>query len=165
MTTDETSRRRIVFRVLGVGWDDERARVLREAMSEEVGRLYADRGHEAGSRALSIQEDSVLYTGLAVTGDGQGIGHIALRRLRSDVEIKRMYVRPGYRGVGVAGALVDAVEQFARDHGERRIVLATGDRQPEAVGLYRKAGFTPIEIYPPYVHLGKHSKAFAKLLA
>ena len=50
-----------------------------------------------------------------------------------------------------AGGLVDALEAEARQLGATRIVLETGVRQPEAIGLYESAGFDRIEPFGEYV--------------
>ncbi|NLR75818.1 MULTISPECIES: GNAT family N-acetyltransferase [Leeia] len=88
----------------------------------------------------------------------------ALKPLESDtVEIKRMYVRASFRRMGVARRLLEELEAAARKFGYRRIVLETGNRQPEAVGLYERAGYSRIEPYGEYVDQPR-SLCFAKLL-
>lgn len=80
--------------------------------------------------------------------DGEPVACGATRRLEPDVaEIKRMYVRPSARGRGFGRQILAALESTARESGVTRLILETGDRQPEAVSLYRTTGFTPI---PPY---------------
>jgi GNAT superfamily N-acetyltransferase len=66
-------------------------------------------------------------------------------------EIKRMFVIPGFRGRGVAGAVLSALQDYARDLGAHKLVLETGSRQPEAVALYRRAGFIEIPRFGEYV--------------
>jgi GNAT superfamily N-acetyltransferase len=65
-------------------------------------------------------------------------------------EIKRMYAVPAVRGAGVATALLAAVEDSAREHGMRRMVLETGQRQPEAVRFYARSGYEQIANYGYY---------------
>jgi len=65
-------------------------------------------------------------------------------------ELKRMYVAPQFRGLGVAKALLVAVEDAARQAGRRRIWLETGTAQPEAIGLYERSGYTRIEDFGHY---------------
>lgn len=65
-------------------------------------------------------------------------------------EIKRMYASPTVRGTGVATSLLTAVEDAARTHGMRRIVLETGRRQPEAMRFYEKHGYLAIPSYGYY---------------
>ncbi len=40
---------------------------------------------------------------------------------------------------------------MARERGARRLILQTGDRQPDAIQLYATAGWLPIDVYPPYI--------------
>jgi GNAT superfamily N-acetyltransferase len=63
------------------------------------------------------------------------------------MELKRMFVTPAARGTGVAPRLVEAVVALA---GDARVILETGVRQPEAIRLYEKCGFTRIPNYQPY---------------
>jgi putative acetyltransferase len=63
-----------------------------------------------------------------------------------------MYVAPAARGRRIGKALLDALEAHARRLGVNRLRLETGNRQPEALGLYRAAGFrdiVPFEGYGP----------------
>ena len=65
-------------------------------------------------------------------------------------EIKRMYVRPEMRGRGVARHVLEALEREAKTLGATRLLLETGTRQPEAIALYMKAGFTPTGPFGEY---------------
>lgn len=55
-----------------------------------------------------------------------------------------MYVRPDARGRGLSRALLGALEEEARGLGYAFVRLETGDRQPEAIGLYVSSGYQPI---------------------
>ncbi len=79
--------------------------------------------------------------------DGRPAGCGGWRTYHGDpavAEIKRMFTVSGARGRGVATALLRALEDSARRAGRKRIILETGDRQPEAIALYRKAGYVRI---------------------
>jgi GNAT superfamily N-acetyltransferase len=65
-------------------------------------------------------------------------------------EIKRMYVVPEARGQGIAMALLRALEDSAREAGCTRVILETGTLQPEAIALYRKAGYERIPDFGHY---------------
>ncbi|MBB4963889.1 GNAT family N-acetyltransferase [Saccharothrix violaceirubra] len=83
--------------------------------------------------------------------------------LAGDAEIKRMYVVDSARGKGYARLLLAALEQAARDAGRTRLVLETGDRQPEAIALYESSGYTPMAGFGHYKdEPGAHY--FAKVL-
>lgn len=66
------------------------------------------------------------------------------------VEIKRMYVRPEYRGRGIAATILDSLEKWAVELNFPASVLETGNKQIEAIQLYRKSGYIVIENYGPY---------------
>ncbi|MEU7894956.1 hypothetical protein AB0B45_19125 [Nonomuraea sp. NPDC049152] len=58
-------------------------------------------------------------------------------------------------------ALLEAAEAAAARLGAERVVLQTGDRQPDAVRVYEREGYTPIPVYPPY-HLVPNSRCYMK---
>jgi len=69
------------------------------------------------------------------------------------VEIKRMYVRPDSRGKGISRRILNELEAWAKSLGFVYVVLETGSKQQEALGLYKRAGYTNIPSYPPYIGL------------
>ena len=62
-------------------------------------------------------------------------------------ELKRMYVRPQFRGRGFAKLVLNRLVDHARTHGADLLRLETGIHQAEAIGLYERMGFYPI---PPF---------------
>lgn len=80
--------------------------------------------------------------------EGQMAGCIGLRRLSADVaEMKRLYVRPAFRGAAVGRALAEAIIAEARRMEFRRIRLDTLPSMSAARSLYRSLGFREIEPY------------------
>lgn len=81
--------------------------------------------------------------------DGAPAGCVALHPLDSEIcEMKRLYLRPHYRGKGLGRTLVQRVIGEAREIGYRRMRLDTVEpRMKDAVALYRRFGFNEI---PPY---------------
>lgn len=146
--------------VLVVDFLDPRAVALRTRMSEEMAELYGTPRHAAG--AEGIDPDSVIACLIVLDGD-RPVATVSLRRLRDLVEVKRMYIEPSARGTGLAAVLLAAIEARAASVTDR-VVLHTGQRQVAAIALYRRAGYVPIAVYPPYDQVPE-SLCFAKDLA
>ena len=66
------------------------------------------------------------------------------------MEIKRMYVIPAKRGIGVASAILHELEKWAKELGFEKCILETGKRQAAAIGLYLKQGYVQIPNYGQY---------------
>lgn len=85
---------------------------------------------------------------LAIDED-RAAGIACLKRLRDDIgEIKRMYVRPEYRGRGTGRALLESLLEEAKLIGYACVRLDSARFMKKAHALYRSAGFTEIEPYP-----------------
>ncbi|WP_248704329.1 MULTISPECIES: GNAT family N-acetyltransferase [unclassified Curtobacterium] len=154
-----------------VSWDDPRSVVLRARMDDEMHERYgASNGDEdpaitaERSRALSVDPSTVVASVLALDESGDAVGHIAIRRLGDEVELKRLIVLTSARGKGAATALLDECERIGRELGAPRLILQTGDKQPDAVALYEKTGWSPIPVYAPYAATMPWSFCFEKAL-
>lgn len=71
----------------------------------------------------------------------------------TSVEIKRMYVRPQYRGKGYAKKLLSSLEAWAKEEGYEKAVLETGTKQSDAISLYKHLGYNLISNYGIYKDL------------
>lgn len=125
------------------------ARDLMAALDADLGRRYP--GHPThGLRERDLEHPDTMFIVARVEDRAVGCG--SARRLGPGVaEIKRMYVRPGYRGRGLARRILEALEAELRDQGITVIRLETGSRQPEALGLYCSAGYEEIAAFGEYV--------------
>lgn len=90
-------------------------------------------------------------SGVWLAYDGTGVvGCIALRplpRYERAGEIKRMYVKPGHRGLGVAEQLLKSLEDYAVEVGYRTLYLDTKDDLTAAIRFYQRHGYEPCERY------------------
>lgn len=109
------------------------------------------------ANAAFLSERSVF---LVATAGTQAIGCGGIQPITIDGgqeadsptgEVRRMYVVQDWRRRGVGAAILAALEELARVLSYRRLVLETGDRQPEAVGLYTVGGWVRIAPFGPYV--------------
>ncbi|MFD8567618.1 GNAT family N-acetyltransferase [Streptomyces sp. NPDC057694] len=80
-----------------------------------------------------------------------------------DAELKRMYVTPEARGLGLARRILAALEDDARAAGRTRMVLETGTKQPEAIALYLSSGYEPCTKFGHY-RFEDLSRCYAKPL-
>jgi ribosomal protein S18 acetylase RimI-like enzyme len=86
---------------------------------------------------------------VAEDATGRRLGCGFLKMIRPDVaEIKRLYVRPAARGLGLGRVLTLALMQEARRLGARELVIDTGAHMEPARALYRGLGFAEIAPYP-----------------
>ena len=79
------------------------------------------------------------------------------------VEIKRMYTLPEFRGRGIATLILKELEGWAFELSFTKCILETGKKQPEAIRLYRRNGYTEIPNFGPYVNI-ENSICFEKIL-
>ncbi|WP_435298626.1 GNAT family N-acetyltransferase [Timonella sp. A28] len=140
-------------------WTAPAAFELREAAEDEICKRYdSDDACPApnGEHAVAMIVLSVL-----IEGRREDVGCAALMDMTEHyddfdtpiVEVKRVYVRPEYRGNGYSRLLMEEIERQARRYSQRadrmglRVVLETGTEQPEAMRLYESLGYQAIPTY------------------
>ena len=65
-------------------------------------------------------------------------------------EVKRMYVRPSFRGFGLAKLMLEELSKYAKQNGVHLLRLETGIHQKDAIALYRGWGFKEIAHFGEY---------------
>jgi GNAT superfamily N-acetyltransferase len=116
---------------------------------EELEALLAPQYPRESRHGLSVERliaESVAFFVLRHDGQAAGCGGIKLIGTEYG-ELKRMYVRPVFRGRGLGKRLIDRLAACACEQRVPLLRLETGIHQHDAIGLYERAGFYPI---PPF---------------
>jgi putative acetyltransferase len=96
--------------------------------------------------------------------DEVAVGCGAIKKYDEDiVEIKRMFVNPEYRNKGIATEILLELEQWAKELAYKTLILETGIKQPEAIALYKKNGYSIIPNYGQYEGV-ENSVCFTKII-
>jgi len=84
--------------------------------------------------------------------NGNPVGCGAIKKIDAKaMELKRFYVLENYRNQGIAGMILDRLENKARNKHYEVMRLETGMKQTEAIGCYRKYGYYKIDLFGEYV--------------
>lgn len=119
-------------------------------LDELLNGLYEVEGSSLELPPGDIAEGRGMFL-VARDDSGGAVGCGGIRRIGpATCELKRMYVRPGARRLGVARAILDELEHWATQAGLERIVLETGIHQPAAMAFYERAGYVRIDRYGEY---------------
>lgn len=136
------------LKTVKVSLDDPRARPLLEGLSTEYAQRYGNLfgGTEQEMLRYPAEEFAAPHGALLLLQhQGQAIAGGAFRRHESGAaEFKRIWTHTEYRRQGLAQKVLSALELEAKNLGYDRVYLTTGPRQPEAVNLYVRTGFTPL---------------------
>lgn len=134
-----------------------------QLLTAEVQAIYQERyGGEGDTAPVDTTEfDGSNGRFFMIYVDGVPAAMGGWRWHGDDGEIKRMFVREAYQGRGLARVILAELERTAAAAGIGRLILETGLEQPEAIALYRSAGYKDIPAFgfyaddPLSVHLGK----------
>ncbi|QCI97803.1 GNAT family N-acetyltransferase [Agrobacterium larrymoorei] len=119
----------------------------------EMSDAYAASLYPAESNHLvdlsTLEKETVSF--FVARSEGRIVGCCALVEAGDGTaEIKRMFVDPEARGLRIGKRMMESLVDRANELGLHAIRLETGISQPEAIGLYRKAGFIEIEPFGSY---------------
>ena len=125
--------------------DTADARLLISELEAHLDPLYPKTSRHGYSVEKLIQQ-AVAFFVIRQDGVLAGCGGIELFGNEYG-EIKRMYVRPQFRGLGLARLMLDHLTAYAQEHAVSLLRLETGIHQKEAIALYEGMGFQQI---PPF---------------
>jgi putative acetyltransferase len=125
--------------------DTDDAQALIAELESELEPLYP-RESRHGFSVERLLAEGVAFFVIRENGTPAGCGGVKLFGMEYG-EVKRMYVRPKFRGLGLAKLMLDHLADYARNHSVRLLRLETGIHQQAAIQLYECMGFQRI---PPF---------------
>ena len=128
--------------------DTPDAVVLIGELEAQLDPLYP-RESRHGLSVAQLIDEGVAFFLIRCEGEPGGCGRVKLVGADDGDygEVKRMYVRPRFRGRGLARTMLDHLALYTLAHDISLLRLETGIHQHAAIGLYERAGFTRI---PPF---------------
>jgi putative acetyltransferase len=130
--------------------EPEALALLRQSDAYFAAPYPAESNHLLG--ADELDRPGVRFVLARCHGRALGCGALVLGPVGGEGELKRLFVAPEARGLGVGRAILAALEAAAREAGVRVLRLETGVAQPESLGLYRRHGYRkrgPFDGYGP----------------
>jgi putative acetyltransferase len=125
--------------------DTADARALIAELEGELAPFYPSASRH-GYSVEKLLAEGVAFFLIRADGTPAGCGGVQLAG-NEYAELKRMYVRPQFRGLGLARRMLDHLADYAKGHGVRVLRLETGIHQVAAIRLYEGMGFQRI---PPF---------------
>ena len=150
------------MQLVAVALDSAAARPLLVELDADLARRYGS-DEEVHAEAAEFLPPHGLF--VLVLLDDAAVACGGFRPVRPQIaELKRMYVAPQARGMGLARRLLSHLESAAQQAGYTQLWLETGVVQPEAMRLYESAGYTPIPGFGQFAD-SELSRSYAKPLA
>ncbi|MEU4164421.1 GNAT family N-acetyltransferase [Actinoplanes sp. NPDC026670] len=136
------------IKIITADFDDPAVQTLVAENLRDLSERYGGSGDDSPISGADFTPPVGMF--LVAVLDDRLIGSAGWRRRGDDAELKRMFTTQAARGRGVARRLLARIEESAREAGCRRVILETGDRQPEAIALYESAGYLRIADFGYY---------------
>jgi GNAT superfamily N-acetyltransferase len=125
--------------------DTADAQTLIAELEAELAPLYPTESRH-GYSVEQLLAEGVAFFLIRENDAPAGCGGVKLFGMEYG-ELKRMYVRPRFRGLGLARLMLDHLTDYAKSHGVALLRLETGIHQQSAIRLYERMGFQRI---PPF---------------
>ncbi|MCA9912050.1 MAG: GNAT family N-acetyltransferase [Anaerolineae bacterium] len=129
--------------------DTADAMQLIDELEADLALLYPSE-HRYGYNVEKLLQQGVHFFVLHFGGELAGCGGVQFYG-QEYAELKRMYVRPQFRGQGLGKALVDFLAEYTRDNEITLLRLETGTHQHAAIHLYERIGFQRVPPFGDYV--------------
>jgi GNAT superfamily N-acetyltransferase len=154
---DVANARSVRAAIITIDQVDPEAEMVRQAMERYYAEIDArfEHGFDPGEAGLGDPPSLRVPHGcfLAAIRDGRAVACGGVRELSEGVaEIKRMWVDPEWRGMGLGSRMLRSLEDRARQLGYRTVRLDTNSALTEAIALYERAGYGAIERYNDNPH-------------
>ncbi len=147
---DETVSARPLIEIVPVPVVTAEVSALIGELDRELSENYSPEQRH-GLQLDAIFQPHVRFFVARISGSAVGCGGVAL--FADFAEIKRMYVRNGSRGQGVADAIVAQLAAEALAAGLTLLRLETGMHSIAAIRFYRRCGFQPCGVFEPYASM------------
>jgi len=139
-----------------VSHDDPYLNDLFDELDKELANLYPEEAIFGGGVVFGLDmkkkpKNAEKFYFIIAYVSGQAVGCGCIKPLsKYSCELKRMFVKEGFRKKGIAAEIFKRLESEALKRGYKKILLETGPRQPEAIALYEKLGFKERGIFGKY---------------
>lgn len=131
--------------------DDPDAHRLWSAQQQDLAERYQDPDLE-----LETSFPTLVGSWVGYDDDGAPVASLVARwspyqeTHPGDLELKRLWVEPAHRGMGLAKVMMSVAETAGRKAGATRLILETGTEQPESMALYERIGYEVVPSYGEY---------------
>ena len=129
--------------------DTQVTRTLIAELEAVLTPLYPTKSRH-GYSVEKLLRQGVAFFVIRQDGEPAGCGGVQVFGAEY-AEVKRMYIRPDFRGMGLAKLMLEHLAATAQQRGVSVLRLETGIHQREAIGLYEAWGFTRIGPFGEYV--------------
>jgi len=129
--------------------DTPDARLLIDELEAQLAPYYPKTSRHGYSVEKLIQQGVAFFV---TRQDGIPAGCGGVQFFGTEYgEIKRMFVRPQFRGLGLAKLMLNLLESYTRAHHISLLRLETGIHQTQAISLYEKMGYQSVQPFGEYV--------------